>query len=444
MSHVDAEKLARMLEGTQMGRKKESGKPTHSYGCRARFVPTCEEDFDDGGAYPECHVVQFPRGMGRHSKDVTIAEACLKSGMSVEQLMQRASARMLQTKDTTPEYDSFVSFMSRNESNPAAGVPGTRHDTVRRIRNVDSYAVEKEHLEGKGQPAVIEDACRDWKAIGYWQFATLKERFPATCVVANDRAPARHRDKTGAPARPQRTAQVTLETYMNYTMSRTGSDLETEAAVHGVPFYLNGWKAFVDFPELLEECPYPYFTSRCDQTLELMKELDRALFGKVPLQAAKSTEWYKKASLSMSKVFAGPRGTITRLHFDSGDAHGWLAQVHGRKLFVLYSPEDSKYLYEIPGEEETTQSFIDPLNPDFQRFPLYQHARPLAVVLEEGQAILIPKGWWHYAVSLDPSITVMRNFYNARTNTKGLVEFMLRSLSKDMPKGGNLSKLNQR
>ena len=43
-------------------------------------------------------------------------------------------------------------------------------------------------------------------------------------------------------------------------------------------------------------------------------------------------------------------------------------------------------------------------------------------MLREGETLLCPDGWWHYAVSLDESITVMRNFYNALTNVNGLVK----------------------
>ena len=48
----------------------------------------------------------------------------------------------------------------------------------------------------------------------------------------------------------------------------------------------------------------------------------------------------------------GPVGISTRLHYDAGDAHGWLAQVVGRKLFILYPPSDGRHLYSIPGEVE--------------------------------------------------------------------------------------------
>merc|ERR1712064_252557 len=33
-------------------------------------------------------------------------------------------------------------------------------------------------------------------------------------------------------------------------------------------------------------------------------------------------------------------------------------------------------------------------------------------VVEEGETIVAPQGWWHYAVSLDTSVTIMRNFFS--------------------------------
>lgn len=41
----------------------------------------------------------------------------------------------------------------------------------------------------------------------------------------------------------------------------------------------------------------------------------------------------------------GPPGTVTRLHYDAGAAHGYLGQVVGRKLFVLFPPTDTPFLY---------------------------------------------------------------------------------------------------
>ena len=40
---------------------------------------------------------------------------------------------------------------------------------------------------------------------------------------------------------------------------------------------------------------------------------------------------------------------------------------------------------------------------------------------------MVPQGWWHYAVALDRSVTVQRNFYHARSNAAGLVEIVVKA-----------------
>jgi chloride channel 7 len=49
----------------------------------------------------------------------------------------------------------------------------------------------------------------------------------------------------------------------------------------------------------------------------------------------------------------------------------------------------------------------------------------MVFVLEPGEVVLVPRGWWHYAAALDPSVTVMRNFYHAGTNADALVKTIL-------------------
>lgn len=41
------------------------------YGKRAGFVPRREEDFGDGGAFPEIHVAQYPKGLGKSGPKTT-------------------------------------------------------------------------------------------------------------------------------------------------------------------------------------------------------------------------------------------------------------------------------------------------------------------------------------------------------------------------------------
>jgi hypothetical protein len=101
-------------------------------------------------------------------------------------------------------------------------------------------------------------------------------------------------------------------------------------------------------------------------------------------------------------------------------------QIVGRKLFVLFPP-DCGGLYKLDSEKETEQSPLDPLHPDLTRYPEYANARPLSCIVYPGQALLVPKGWWHYAVALDRSITVQRNFYHASSNAAGLVKMVLKT-----------------
>ena len=47
-------------------------------------------------------------------------------------------------------------------------------------------------------------------------------------------------------------------------------------------------------------------------------------------------------------------------------------------------------------------------NEDFieEKFPLFKEARYVKTVLEEGESLYIPVGWWHYVGSLGVSFSV--------------------------------------
>ena len=42
----------------------------------------------------------------------------------------------------------------------------------------------------------------------------------------------------------------------------------------------------------------------------------------------------------------------------------------------------------------------------------HRHATAHVAVCGEGDTLLVPSNWFHYAISLTPSITLMRNFFN--------------------------------
>ncbi len=118
---------------------------------------------------------------------------------------------------------------------------------------------------------------------------------------------------------------------------------------------------------------------------------------------------------SFSKVFLGPAGTVTRLHNDTYHTHAWLSQIRGSKQFILYAPSDAHNLHcgeGVYSDKGSAQTWFDPLNPDYDKFPRARKATPYIAVCGPGDTILVPGDWLHYAVALTPSITLMRNFMN--------------------------------
>ncbi len=96
----------------------------------------------------------------------------------------------------------------------------------------------------------------------------------------------------------------------------------------------------------------------------------------------------------------GPAGTITPLHHDRQNI--FMAQVSGRKLVKLIPPSQTHLVY----NHRTVFSRVDCENPDFERYPLFRDANVITGVLNPGQVLFLPNGWWHYVRALDVSLTV--------------------------------------
>jgi lysine-specific demethylase 8 len=106
-------------------------------------------------------------------------------------------------------------------------------------------------------------------------------------------------------------------------------------------------------------------------------------------------------------LWLGPAGTVSTLHFDMSS--NFLAQLHGRKQLILFSPDQAQRLYyPWPAFGDGCKHFspIEVERPDLERFPRFAEAEALDVVLGPGDVLFLPSGWWHYVKSLDTSITL--------------------------------------
>jgi len=221
--------------------------------------------------------------------------------------------------------------------------------------------------------------------------------------------------------------ETTVAEYIDYikSLDLTDPNCEEKHASQCPRLYLNGWPAFSSLPWLQEYIENPTFFD--DFSGELIAESESlketfvsGLTGgfaqpkKEERQKGVDNEYWE-----MTKLFMSPKGAVTRLHFDNGGAHAWLSQVRGRKMFICFEPTDTPNLHPFEGDEGLMNgSFLDPLDPEVdKKWPDYAKAIPYVGVVEQGETIVAPQGWWHYAVALDDSITVMRNFYS-RSNQK--------------------------
>lgn len=96
----------------------------------------------------------------------------------------------------------------------------------------------------------------------------------------------------------------------------------------------------------------------------------------------------------------GPAGTLTPLHHDLGNI--FMAQVRGRKRVILIPPYQTHLVYNDLG----VFSAVDCESPDYAKHPLFAHVNKIEVVLEPGEVLFLPVGWWHQVRALDVSITV--------------------------------------
>jgi hypothetical protein len=100
-----------------------------------------------------------------------------------------------------------------------------------------------------------------------------------------------------------------------------------------------------------------------------------------------------------SSFWFGPAGTVTSLHHDT--LMLFHTQVVGRKRWRFVSPLQTPLLY----NRDNVFSPVDLERPDLQRYPLAAQARVIETVLEPGETIFLPLGWWHEVASLDVSLS---------------------------------------
>jgi len=114
--------------------------------------------------------------------------------------------------------------------------------------------------------------------------------------------------------------------------------------------------------------------------------------------------WFDK--MGPPRFWLGPARTVTPLHCDYDD--NIFAQIWGSKRIFLAPPHHDEFLYTREANPVLFGSPFDPEAPDFEAFPLARQAAVVEVVVEPGDMLYVPAGWYHQVRALSFSLSSNR------------------------------------
>ena len=242
------------------------------------------------------------------------------------------------------------------------------------------------------KPVVITDAIHEWKAVSRWTPEFFKKEFGDVRFTLNGSNKSGYKKESAA-------GEFTMAQFIDRVLASTHDD--------PAPYFRNRILHDV-FPTLKEDVePLPdYFFPNWLAESYLLKGVER-LFHR---------------GARMEIYIGGTGGTFPVMHYDGLVAHAFLAQIHGRKKFILYSPEQESYLYPRPDAANFSR-ITDVERPDLTQFPLFAKAEPTTFILEAGELLFIPSKWWHTTKMLTPSISISMNVVN-RSNWTELTDLI--------------------
>lgn len=199
-------------------------------------------------------------------------------------------------------------------------------------------------------PAVVDGFLSLSPRLGRWTPELLAERYGERAVRVYDAS-------FGEPGRNYM-GSISSMTFANFLNELFGSGRDLRMFLHNVR---------TGFPEMLEDVVFP------DVGLRFSRNFVYSFFG--------------------------CRGATTPLHYDIDMGCVLHVVLHGRRRIRLFPPDQARCLYRHPF---TVRSYVDLDRPDLEAHPALREARGVEVVLEPGQTLFMPAGYWHEFHYLEP------------------------------------------
>jgi hypothetical protein len=107
-----------------------------------------------------------------------------------------------------------------------------------------------------------------------------------------------------------------------------------------------------------------------------------------------------------ARFWIGPARTVTPLHCDYDD--NLFAQLWGTKRIFLAPPHHDELLYATEATPLLFASRFDPEAPDYDQFPLARQAALVECIVQPGDMLYVPAGWYHQVRALSFSLSSNR------------------------------------
>jgi hypothetical protein len=223
-------------------------------------------------------------------------------------------------------------------------------------------------------PMIVTDLAATWPAVADWTVERLSERYGHKTVRVYDAS-------FGDPG----------ASYMGSIATMSFADFLRETLGEGRDLRMFLYNIGRQIPELLEDVAFP----------------DVGL----------------RFSRRFVYTFFGCQGATTPLHYDIDMGYVLHTAIHGRRRVRLFSPEQSAALYQHPF---TVRSYASLDNPDLNTHPALADAAGYEVVLEPGQTLFMPAGYWHEFHYLDAGfgLSMRAPSPRLRDRTQGLVNLL--------------------
>jgi hypothetical protein len=231
------------------------------------------------------------------------------------------------------------------------------------LRQVDVFpkitaaAFKKNYYEPQ-IPVVIKDLSRSWVAHDKWNWNYFKQ-------IVGDK-------KVGIYNNVKSDAYTPINKADAYTTFGEYIDMICNGPAEWRIFLFN---IFSHAPQLAQDFTWP-------------DELMKGFVKRVPM------------------LFTGGQGSITHMHFDIDLSHIMHTQFLGRKRVLLFPYSQQRKLYRKPFEVLSLADFSNYYEQskskiDLEKFPALAYAEGLEVILEHGDTLFMPGGYWHHMEYID-------------------------------------------